>query len=145
MPLPEDMTILIVEDDHGHARYIEIMLQAAGFGNETLTLHNGREAADCLFSEGACAHRPRPHPLLVLLDLNLPGVNGHEILARIRATEETATIPVVVVTSSLDPDEEVRCRRLGADAFIVKPPQPEGLKAVFGNLGLLDDSPGGTS
>lgn len=137
MPLPETMTIMIVEDDVGHARFIEIMLRTAGFDNEIIILHSGREAVDCLFEEGPCQGRPRPDPLVLLLDLNLPGVDGHEILEQIRATDSTANLPVVVVTSSLDPDEARRCMALGADAFIPKPPSAAMLRQTFERIGLM--------
>lgn len=137
MKLPEDLTILIVEDNKAHARLVDIFLKEAGFDAPTRFVHRGDDAWSFLFDgEGEWARSGR-HPLLVFLDLNLPGVHGHEILRKLRSTPETARIPVIIVTSAADPDEKERCLRLGADAFILKPPTPEALRETFAALGLL--------
>lgn len=137
MKLPEDMTVMIVEDNKGHARLLDIFLKEAGFDNPTILVHRGDDAWRFLFDRDGGWETSGRLPLVVFLDLNLPAVHGHDILRKIRNTPTTARIPVIVVTSSIDPDEKERCLRLGADAFIPKPPTPEALQETFKNLGLL--------
>ena len=139
MPLPPSMKVLIVEDNKGHARLIDIFLREAGFDNERIILFSGTEAVDFLFDGGEYDGHSCPESLLLLLDLGLPGIDGHDILERLKKTETTAHFPVVVVTSNIDPDEEDRCRALGADAFLVKPPSPVAFQETFKALGLLVD------
>lgn len=137
MKLPEDLAIMIVEDNKAHARLIDIFLKEAGYDNPTFVVDRGDDAWTFLFDAEGQWSRSGRHPLLVFLDLNLPGVHGHEILRKLKNTSATADIPVIVVTSAVDPDEKERCLRLGADAFILKPPTPGALRETFEILGLL--------
>ncbi len=132
MKLPDDTTILIVEDNEAHARLIDIYMKQAGFVHPTLFIERGDDAIDFLFGrEGGSGS------LVVFLDLNLPGVHGHEILKKMKQTSKTLDIPVIVVTSSVDPQEGERCMGLGADAFMLKPPTPVALRETFRSLSLL--------
>ncbi len=136
MKTHDDITILIIEDDPGHAKLVELVLREIGVKLPLMMFANGIDAEAFLFSEGSNGPNERTSDLLVLLDLNLPGTDGHVILKRMKETPETRTIPVVVITSSADLDEEERCKELGADAFIIKPPEPAELKDVLYRLGL---------
>ncbi len=136
MRLPADMTVLIVEDERGHARLMEIILRNDGVENEIIVIHNGTEAMEFLFAEGRHEGGGAKRPLVVFLDLNLPGTDGHDILQRLKSTDTTLDIPVVVITSSADPDEKVRCEGLGCDAFLVKPPGPRAFAETFVALGI---------
>jgi len=83
--------------------------------------HNGVEALDYLFREGAFKHRADPDPALVLLDLNMPKVDGLEVLQKLKADEQLNMIPAVMMSSSrLEPDL-ARSYELGANAYVVKP------------------------
>ncbi len=132
MAISDELTIVVVEDDPGHARLIELVLREIGVDNPVLFIGDGSDADACLFGRDA-----RAESFVLFLDLNLPGLDGVALLKRIRATEATKTIPVVVITSSADPGDEAQCRKQGADAFMLKPPDPDKLRGVLGTLGLL--------
>ena len=91
---PYLVTILLVEDDFRHARLIERLRRRACTTNEIITIHDGQEAVDCLLGEHAHAEAYDALPFLALLDLDLPGLDGVQVLARLRADERTRDIPV---------------------------------------------------
>jgi CheY-like chemotaxis protein/DNA-binding XRE family transcriptional regulator len=111
--------IVLVEDN---ARDADLTLRAfkcAKFSNPVTVIRDGAAALDYLL--GSSRPAARLHPLLILLDLNLPKVSGVEVLRRIKADEHTRHIPVVVLTVSKDDENILKCARLGADQYIVKP------------------------
>jgi two-component system, response regulator len=114
--------ILVVEDDPS---YVELTLHALRMGNVTNKIHvvrDGAEALEFFFAnEPATTHEVNRIPKLVLLDLKLPKVDGIEVLEHIRSSPHTATIPVVVMTSSNDDVDFKRCLALGVHEYIVKP------------------------
>ena len=93
-----NVDILLVEDDPGHARLIEKNLRRGGITNTIHVIDNGRKAMDFLFCQGEYQEACHNSPLLVLLDLNLPEVDGYTILEKLKSTERTRDIPVVVLT-----------------------------------------------
>ena len=116
-----EVSILIVEDDAGHARLIEKNLKRAKISNLITRVENGQEALNFLFSEGAFEGKERPSPLLVLLDLNMPVVDGYQVLEKMKANPETKKIPVVILTTTDDAREVARCYQLGCSVYITKP------------------------
>src|SRR5437660_1023001 len=105
----ESFTILLAEDDDGHARLIQRNLRRAGIVNEIKHVQDGQEALDYLRCEGPFASRVPNGPLLLLLDINMPRVDGVEVLGRIKADPRTAASPVVMLTTTDDPREVERC------------------------------------
>jgi CheY-like chemotaxis protein len=95
------VTIVVVEDDAGHARLIERSLQRAHIANDIVILRDGQEALDYLFPEPSSPEVPPDLPLLMLLDLALPVVDGYRVLERVKRDERTHHIPVIVLTQSL--------------------------------------------
>jgi CheY-like chemotaxis protein len=117
----EDMVDILFVEDNPYD--IEITTEALkGISNRVQVARDGREALDYLFCVGAHAGRHRAQrPQLILLDLALPKIDGLEVLRRIKADSHTASIPVVVLTSS-DRDVDLQIsKRLGAQAYIIKP------------------------
>jgi CheY-like chemotaxis protein/predicted XRE-type DNA-binding protein len=114
--------ILLVEDN---ADDVELTLRAfrqARFANRVHVVSNGQEALDYLFFRGRFSRRsPSEHPQVVLLDLDLPKVNGLEVLRRLKSDPQTAAMPVVILTVCDDDYNMAECRRIGADNYIVKP------------------------
>ena len=114
--------ILMVEDNPDD---VELTLQAfkeARITNSVQVVRDGEEALDFLFCKGRFAHRKKEErPQLVLLDLNLPKINGMEVLRRIKADKRTRSIPVVVLTVSRNTQEQLECQRLGVKTYIIKP------------------------
>lgn len=131
------VSILIVEDDDGHARLIEKNLKRANISNGITRVANGREALDFLFSEGAFAGQERPSPLLVLLDLNMPVMDGYQVLEKMKADPRTQKVPVVVLTTTDDAREVTRCYELGCSVYITKPVDYESFSAAIQQLGLF--------
>jgi CheY-like chemotaxis protein len=131
------MTLLLVEDDPGHARLIERNLRRALIMNEIVVLGDGQAAVDYIFKENDAAEGRRPKPLLVLLDLNLPGLDGYQVLGRLKSDERTKHIPVIILTTTDDPREIERCYALGCNVYITKPVEYEQFTEAIRKLGLF--------
>jgi CheY-like chemotaxis protein len=131
------VTILLVEDDSGHALLIEKNLRRAHIANDILVLDNGQKAIDFLLHQGEYANNRHIDPLLILLDLNLPGKNGFQVLQIIKADERTKHIPVVVLTTSEIPQEIERCYALGCNVYVTKPVGYDKFTEAIHNLGLF--------
>jgi two-component system, response regulator len=129
--------VLLVEDQAGD---VELAVRAARKSNphnEVVVAADGMEALDYLFSTGKYAGQAkRPVPDLILLDLNLPRMNGFAVLGRLRADEHTRHIPVVILTGSRDEQTVVSSHDLGANRFIVKPVDAAKFAATALQLGL---------
>ncbi len=125
--------IMLVEDDFGHARLIQKNLERAGCVDTLLHFSDGQAALDHLFSDPAGVSLPS----LVLLDLNIPGCDGFQILERIKTTASTRAIPVVVVSTTDSPAEMARCYDLGCNLFVTKPVDYKKFSDTIQKLGLL--------
>lgn len=136
MTSKRDAMILLVEDNPGHARLIEKNLKRH-ITNEIIKLSDGRQALDFLFCEGAYAGSPRPSPLVVLLDLNIPVLDGFHVLMRMKEDSRTRRIPVIILTSSDDVREVSRCYDLGCNVYITKPVDYDKFSSAIQKLGLL--------
>jgi CheY-like chemotaxis protein len=115
----DPVAILLIEDDPGDVLMTREALADAKMANDLHVVNNGEEALAFLFREGEYAAAPRPG--LILLDLNLPRVDGREVLARIKAEEELRRIPVVVLTTSEAEEDVLRSYDLHANAYVTKP------------------------
>ncbi len=133
----EQTTVLLVEDDPGHARLIEKNMRRLNIANDMITITDGQSAVDFLFNRGKYANTQRPKHLIVLLDLNLPILNGYEILKQIKGSDETRRIPVIVLTTTEDSHEIARCYKLGCNVFITKPVDYEKFADAIEKLGLF--------
>ena len=113
--------ILLVEDD---PKDIELTLTALGeynLANEIVIARDGVEALDYLYCREAFAQRPAGNPVVILLDLKMPRVDGLQVLQRIKADEHMRFVPVVILTSSRESRDLDECYKLGANAYVVKP------------------------
>jgi CheY-like chemotaxis protein len=131
------VTIIMIEDDEGHARLIERNIRRSGVNNEIVPFTNGTDAVKYMFgNEGTgLAHRGRA--LLILLDLNLPDMSGIEILRRIKDNKHLKAAPVVVLTTTDDSEEIKRCYELGCNVYITKPVNYESFANAIRQLGLF--------
>ena len=132
-----EVTILLAEDDLGHAVLIEKNLRRAGIANRIITVGDGQTALDCLFGEGKWAGEEPVRPMLVLLDLNMPVLDGYQVLGRMKADERTRRIPVIVLTTTDDPREVDRCYGLGCNVYVSKPVDYERFCEAVQTLGLF--------
>ncbi len=131
------VTIIMIEDDEGHARLIEKNIRRAGVANEIVPFTNGTDALTYLFGADGSGAVNSGRQLLVLLDLNLPDMTGVDILEKIKANEHIRRSPVVVLTTTDDQREIQRCYDLGANVYITKPVDYDGFANAIKQLGLF--------
>ncbi len=129
--------ILLVEDDPGHARLIEKNLRRAGVSNDIINLGDGQKAVDYLFHKGEFRDVRDSAPILILLDLNMPLLDGFQVLQRIKANDRTRQIPVVILTTTDNPQEIARCYDLGCNVYVTKPVEYDQFSTAIRNLGLF--------
>ena len=131
------VSILFAEDDDGHAMLVERNLKRAGLINGLTRVADGQEALDFVRCEGEFSSRVQNGPLIVLLDINMPRVDGIEALRRIKGDPKTAHIPVIMLTTTDDPREIERCYRAGCNVYITKPVEYEAFVEAIRRLGLF--------
>ncbi len=126
--------ILVVEDNAADFFATERGLRRAGLANVIVHAEDGEQALDYLSGNGKYAGQGLQKPGIVLLDINLPGLNGGEVLERIRATEHLRLVPVVMLTTSSDERDVQMAYRLGANSYIQKPVDLDGFMAALKRL-----------
>jgi CheY-like chemotaxis protein len=131
------VTIIMIEDDEGHARLIEKNIRRAGVANQILPFTNGTDALAFLMGPDGTGIVNKGRQLLVLLDLNLPDMTGVDILEKVKGNEHTRRSPVVVLTTTDDQREIQRCYDLGANVYITKPVDYDGFANAIRQLGLF--------
>lgn len=132
-----DKEILLVEDNPDDVELTRIAFREAKVANNLVVVNDGAEALDYLFARGAHAGRnPDDLPSIVLLDLNLPKVDGREVLQAIRASEKTRSLPVVVLTTSTEPFDVEASYALGVNSYIQKPVDFERFVWAVQQVGL---------
>lgn len=127
----KSVTLVMIEDDAGHARLIEKNLRRAGVSNELLLFSDGASALGYLLGNAA----ERAH--LILLDLNLPDMTGTDILAALKSNPLTRRTPIIILTTTDDQREVQRCYDLGANVYIVKPLNYDSFANAIRQLGLF--------
>src|SRR3989338_10960213 len=135
MPMNETQLILIVEDNDDD--YIATMraFKKANLANPVRRCTNGDQALDYLFQRGEfSALGAAPRPSIILLDLNLPGTDGREVLRDIKAEQGLLKIPVVVLTTSNAEQDIERCYAAGANSYVQKPVDFEGFIRAIARL-----------
>ena len=129
--------ILLVEDNPDDVELTRIAFTQAKIANKLVVARDGAEALDYLFARGAHADRdPTQLPSIVLLDLNLPKVDGREVLQAIRGNELTRSVPVVVLTTSVEPFDVEASYALGVNSYIQKPVDFEHFVWAVQQVGL---------
>lgn len=131
------VTIIMIEDDEGHARLIERNIRRSGVHNEILPFSNGTDAIRYLFGKDGTGVHHNGHALLILLDLNLPDMTGVDILRQIKDNKYLKATPVVVLTTTDDSHEIKRCYELGCSVYITKPVNYESFANAIRQLGLF--------
>ena len=137
--------ILLVEDD---PKDIELTLNALdeyNLANKVEIARDGVEALDYLYCRGSFADRPAGNPVVILLDLKMPKLDGIQVLQQLKADEQMRLIPVVVLTSSRESRDLKECYRIGVNAYVVKPVRflefVEAVKQIGVFWALINESP----
>ena len=147
--MSEIRSILLAEDDPNDVELTLAALEEHHLANRVEVVRDGAEALDYLFRRGKFATRPDRNPVVVLLDLKMPKVDGLEVLQKIKTDEQLKTIPVVALTSSRESPDVKRCYEYGVNGYVVKPVGfPDFINAIK-QLGIfwavLNQVPGDSS
>lgn len=129
--------ILLAEDDPQDVELTLAALEEFHLANQVVVVHDGERALDYLYRRGEFNTRAEGLPILVLLDLKMPKVNGLEVLQIIKADEHLKTIPVVVLSSSRETPDLVECYQHGVNAYVVKPVDFAEFMNAVKQLGLF--------
>ena len=157
---PNPVTILVVDDDEGHCELIRACersrlcrmldrFRAQRFGGRrnlrraapqtpVVVVHSGEAALDYVHGRGLHAGRAAAWPLLILLDINMPGaINGLDVLRQLKTDASTRNLPVIMLTTTDDPREIARCYELGCNIYVTKPVDPTIFIDAIHRLGLF--------
>jgi two-component system, response regulator len=132
----EAVDILLVEDSDADAEMIVRALRKGSVVNRLVRVHDGVEALEFVFREGAFSQRSGGQPKLVLLDLKMPRLGGIDVLRRLKADDHTKVIPVVMLTSSAEERDIVESYNLGVNSYLVKPVNFSTFTDVITQAGL---------
>ncbi len=130
-------TILLAEDDDNDVELMLAALEEHNLANKVVVVRDGAEALDYLYRRGRFAERPAGHPVVVLLDLKMPKVDGLEVLRQVKSDPALKTIPFVVLTSSRQEQDVVESYDLGVNAYVVKPVAFDQFITIVKQLGLF--------
>ena len=133
----QPVTIIMIEDEEGHARLIERNIRRSGVNNEIVPFTNGTAAVNYLFGRDGTGVDHKGRALLILLDLNLPDMTGIDILRQVKENRYLRTAPVVVLTTTDDSQEIKRCYELGCNVYITKPVNYDSFANAIRQLGLF--------
>ncbi len=128
--------ILLVEDDQSYIELTLHELQKARISNPIYIVRNGEEALQFLFRGNATEHEDVQSPKVILLDLNIPLINGFDLLEHIRKNKKTKDIPVVIITSSTSEVDKERCKRLGVEVYLTKPINMTDFEEIMSKFGF---------
>jgi CheY-like chemotaxis protein len=131
--MAEAVTIILAEDDDGHASLIERNLRRSGVDNRFLRFTDGQQALDFLFAPA----RTGAESYVLLLDIKMPKVDGVEVLRQLKCTPRTATIPVIMLTTTDDPREIERCYQFGCNVYVTKPVEYEKFIDAVKRMGFF--------
>ena len=130
-------TILIVDDDEGHAILIRENLEMAGLKNRVEHFRDGQAVLDYFFDREGNVLRGHDGTYLILLDIRMPKVDGIEVLRRMKADPELRKLPVIMLTTTDDTREVKRCHELGCNIYIQKPVDYDKFAEAIRRLGLF--------
>jgi CheY-like chemotaxis protein len=137
--------ILLVDDNENDLELTERALRQYKLANNIVTLRDGAEALDFLYRRGLFSTRNNGDPIVVLLDIKMPKVDGLEVLRTMKSDPQLQPIPVVMLTSSRQGPDVDECYLLGANAYVVKPVDfvqfTEAIKTVGKFWAVLNESP----
>ncbi len=130
-------SVLLVEDNPNDVELTLSALKEARLANEIVVTNDGEQALEYLMRRGRYAGRTSPNPAVILLDLKMPKIDGHEVLRRIRADPYLRLIPVVILTSSREEKDLYSSYDKGANSYVVKPVDFEEFIEGISKLGVF--------
>jgi len=130
-----DLTLILVDDDPAHSTLIKRNLLKCGLRNEMVLLSSGQQLLDYIFSQGQYKNRDALQKIVILLDINMPGINGMEVLKTLKETDQTRKIPIFMLTTTDEPSEIEECFRLGCNAYLTKPVEHQEFAIKIQQLG----------
>lgn len=136
-PVAAQVTVLIAEDDDGHADLITELLRDAGMRNPIVRFRDGQEVLDFLRDENGRTQLEHGRRYLLLLDIRMPRVDGVSVLRQMKAHPHWKGIPVIMLTTTDDPREVEECYAQGCNCYVVKPVDFNRFAAVLRQLGLF--------
>ncbi|GAB5097827.1 response regulator [Caballeronia sp. HLA56] len=131
------MTILLVEDSENDIELTLLALERAGVENPVHVVRDGVQAIDYLRRQNEWAGRPDIHPAVILLDKKLPRLDGHEVLAAVKADDRLRHIPIVMLTSSREETDLLKSYDLGVNAYVVKPVEFQDFMDAIRDIGTF--------
>ena len=134
--MTNEVVVLIAEDDDGHAQLIKRNLQRSGIKNKIQRFCDGKEILDFLLNKQDMQKLPRESYVL-LLDIRMPGIDGIEVLRTLKSNPATKRLPIIMLTTTDDPQEIKRCHDLGCNTYITKPIKYENFITAIRQLGLF--------
>lgn len=144
--MPDIKRILLVEDDLRDMELTLTALEENNLANEVLVVRDGEEALNYLFNRGTFRMRTAGNPVVILLDMKLPKVDGLEVLRQIKRDEKLKMIPVVMLTSSREERDVIQSYQLGVNAYVVKPIDFQDFTSAVKEIGLfwtvINETPG---
>jgi len=116
-----NISIILVDDEPAHSALVRRHLIKCGHLNDIILLNSGQQLLDFIFTKGNYKNQTLPQKILILLDINMPGITGTEALKILKGNDTSCHIPIIMLTTSDDPVEVNSCFRLGCNAYFVKP------------------------
>ncbi len=135
--MKDEVIILLAEDNQGHAQLITRNLRGAGVRNEIKEFRNGQLLMEFLEGKGPGPTVKAGASYLLLLDIQMPKIGGIEVLERMKVHPELKKIPVVILTTTDNPEEIAQCHQLGCSNYLVKPVDYNQFVAAVKQLGLF--------
>lgn len=132
----DEVNVLIVEDDEGHAKLIKKNLKRSGLSNNLINFYDGQEVLDYLYSDDILNNSSKKY-FLMLLDINMPKVSGVEVLEKLKNDERFCKIPIIMLTTTDDNREVDKCHKLGCNNYITKPLDYDQFVSSIKQLGLF--------
>lgn len=133
----KELTILIAEDDDGHAELIMSGLKESGICNNMIRFIDGKETWDFISGKGKNILFDEKKSYLLLLDINMPKMNGIEVLEKIKGNDDYKNLPVLMLTTTDDPREVEKCYSLGCNIYVTKPVDFLKFAETLKRLGLF--------
>jgi CheY-like chemotaxis protein len=133
----KEVKIILAEDNQGHATLIRKNLKRAGIMNDIIHFADGQQTLDYLFKNSKELNRESGVPHLLLLDIKMPKVDGFEVLKEVKKDKELRKIPVIMITTTDDPQEVEKCHKMGCSSYITKPIDYDKFVESIRKLGLF--------